>query len=67
VSYDVLISNVPKEKEFRKPEAYNMDKRSLESFVTKYKKLMPGTLEVILMTHRRGPNYLFGLVFSIYI
>lgn len=37
VSYDVLMSNVPKEKEFRKPEAYNMDKRSLESFVTKYK------------------------------
>jgi hypothetical protein len=37
VSYDVLISNVPKEKELRKPEAYNMDKRSLEGFVTKYK------------------------------
>jgi hypothetical protein len=31
------MSNVPKEEEFRKPEAYNMDKRSLESFVTKYK------------------------------
>jgi hypothetical protein len=37
VSYDVLISNVPKEKELRKPEAYNMDKRFLESLVTKYK------------------------------
>jgi hypothetical protein len=41
------MSNVPKEIEFRKPEAYNMDKRSLESFVTRYKYLMPGTLEVI--------------------
>ena len=37
VSYDVLISNVPKEKELRKPEAYNMDKRSLESLISKYK------------------------------
>jgi hypothetical protein len=53
------MSNVPKEKEFRKPEAYNMDKRSLE--------ISSGTLEVILMTHRCGPNYVFGLVFSIYI
>jgi hypothetical protein len=31
VSYDVLMSNVPKEKELRKPEAYNMDKDLLKA------------------------------------
>ena len=52
LSYNELISNIPKEKEFKRLEGYDYDKGSIERFVkSSYNELTPHTLAIILMSH----------------
>jgi 8-oxo-dGTP pyrophosphatase MutT (NUDIX family) len=53
ISYNELISNIAKEKEFRKFEAYQYEKQFIENFIiSNYKELTPHTLANMLMSHR---------------
>jgi 8-oxo-dGTP pyrophosphatase MutT (NUDIX family) len=53
MSYNELISNIPKEKEFKKFEAYQHERQSIENFIiSNYKELTPHTLANMLMSHR---------------
>ena len=53
ISYNELISNIPEEKEFKKFEAYQHERRSIENFIiSNHKELTPHTLANMLMSHK---------------